>query len=94
MAIPGVTTIIRDRFYSVSRTNTPAGPRIVAIAKRSTADNTGNVSDLDIVQATTEADVILQTMGRMDISNRDKKQREAYEQAYIDLKLRMAANGL
>jgi hypothetical protein len=43
---------------------------------------------------TTEADVILQTMGRMDISNRDKKQREAYEQAYIDLKLRMAANGL
>lgn len=43
---------------------------------------------------TTEADAILQTMGRMDISNRDKKQREAYEQAYIDLKLRMAANGL
>jgi hypothetical protein len=58
MAIPGVTTIIRDRFYSVSRSNTPAGPRIVVIAKRSTADNTGNVSDLDIVQATTEADVI------------------------------------
>ena len=43
---------------------------------------------------TTEADAILQTMGRMDISNRDKKQREAYEQAYIDLKLRLAANGL
>jgi hypothetical protein len=58
MAIPGVTTLIRDRFYSVSRTNTPAGPRIVVIAKRSTADNTGNVSDLDIVQATTEKDVI------------------------------------
>lgn len=58
MAIPGVTTIIRDRFYSVSRSNTPAGPRIVVIAKRDTVDNTGNVSDLDIVQATTEADVI------------------------------------
>ena len=43
---------------------------------------------------TTDADEILRTMGRMDISNRDKKQREAYEQAYIDLKLRMAANGL
>ena len=43
---------------------------------------------------TTAADEILKTMGRMDISNRDKKQREAYEQAYIDLKLRMAANGL
>jgi len=58
MAIPGVTTIIRDRFYSVSRSNTPAGPRIVVIAKRDTADNTENVSDLDIVLATTEKDVI------------------------------------
>ena len=58
MAIPGVTTLIRDRFYSVSRSNTPAGPRIVVIAKRDTADNAGNVSDLDIVQATTEKDVI------------------------------------
>jgi hypothetical protein len=43
---------------------------------------------------TTDADAILQTLGRMDLSNRDKKQREAYEQAYLDLKLRMAANGL
>ena len=58
MAIPGVTTIIRDRFYSVSRTNTPSGPRIVVIARRDTADNTENVSDLDIVLATTEKDVI------------------------------------
>lgn len=58
MAIPGVTTLIRDRFYSISRTDSPAGPRIVAIAKRNTNDNTGNVSDLDIVQATTEKDVI------------------------------------
>jgi hypothetical protein len=58
MAIPGVTTIIRDRFYSVSRSNTPAGPRIVVIAKRDTADDTENVSDLDIVLATTEKDVI------------------------------------
>jgi hypothetical protein len=58
MAIPGVTTIIRDRFYSVSRSNTPAGPRIVVIAKRDTADNTENVSDLDIVLATTEKDVV------------------------------------
>jgi len=58
MAIPGVTTIIRDRFYSVSRSNTPAGPRVAVIAKRDTADNAGNVSDLDVVQATTEGDVI------------------------------------
>jgi hypothetical protein len=58
MAIPGVTTIIRDRFYSVSRSNTPAGPRIVVIARRGTANETENVSDLDIVLATTEKDVI------------------------------------
>lgn len=43
---------------------------------------------------TTTADEILKTLGRMDLSNRDKKQREAYEQTFIDLKLRMAANGL
>ena len=43
---------------------------------------------------TNEADVILQTLGRMDLSNRDKKQVEAYQKAYLDLKLRMAANGL
>ena len=58
MAIPGVTTIIRDRFYSVSRSNTPAGPRIVVIARRDTANETERVSDLDIVLATTEKDVI------------------------------------
>jgi hypothetical protein len=60
MATPGVTTLIRDRFYSVSRQDVPAGPRIVAIAKRGTGnpDGTGNVSDLDVVQATNEKDVI------------------------------------
>jgi hypothetical protein len=58
MAIPGVTTLIRDRFYSVSRTDVPSGPRIVAIAKRSTNDEVGNVSNLDVVQATSEKDVI------------------------------------
>jgi hypothetical protein len=47
-----------------------------------------------VLRNTTEADAILQTLGRMDISNRDKKVREAYEQSYLDLKLRMAANGL
>jgi len=58
MAIPGVTTLIRDRFYSVSRTDVPSGPRIVAIARRTTDNETGNVSDLDVVQATSEKDVI------------------------------------
>lgn len=58
MAIPGVTTLIRDRFYSVSRQDAPVGPRIVAIAKRSTADGTGGIADLDVYRATNEADVI------------------------------------
>jgi hypothetical protein len=60
MAVPGVSTLIRDRFYSVSRQDVPAGPRIVAIAKRALTnpDGTGNVADLDVVQATTEKDVI------------------------------------
>lgn len=58
MAIPGVTTTIRDRFYSVSRTDAPSGPRIVAIAKRSTADGTGGIADVDVVRASNESDVI------------------------------------
>lgn len=58
MAIPGVKTLIRDRFYSVSRQDAPAGPRIVAIAKRSTASGTGGVADLDVVRVSNEADVI------------------------------------
>lgn len=58
MAIPGVTTIIKDRFYTVSRQDSPVGPRIVAIAKRSTVDGTGDIADLDVVRATNEADVI------------------------------------
>lgn len=58
MAIPGVTTTIRDRFYTVSRSDAPTGPRVVAIARRSTADGTGDVQDLDVVRALNEADVI------------------------------------
>lgn len=58
MALPGVKTIIKDRFYSISRQDIPVGPKICIIAKRSTADNTGNVRDLDVVQATSEQDVI------------------------------------
>jgi len=59
MAIPGVTTIIRDRFYTVSRTDSPAGPRIVVIAKRKAgATNSAAVADLDVVRASNEADVI------------------------------------
>jgi len=58
MALPGVKTVIKDRFYSISRQDIPVGPKICLIARRSTADNFGNVRDLDVVQATTEQDVI------------------------------------
>ena len=58
MALPGVKTVIKDRFYSISRQDIPVGPKICLIARRSTADNYGNVRDLDVVQATTEQDVI------------------------------------
>lgn len=58
MALPGVKTVIKDRFYSISRQDIPVGPKICLIARRSTADNAGNVRDLDVVQATTEEDVI------------------------------------
>jgi hypothetical protein len=58
MALPGVKTVIKDRFYSISRQDIPVGPRIVLIAQRGTADGTGNVKDLDVVQATSEEDVI------------------------------------
>lgn len=58
MALPGVKTIIKDRFYSISRQDIPVGPRVVLIARRNTADGTGNVKDLDVVQATSEQDVI------------------------------------
>jgi hypothetical protein len=58
MALPGVKTIVKDRFYSVSRQDTPVGPRICVVGTRSTTDGTGNVADLDVVQVTKELDVI------------------------------------
>jgi hypothetical protein len=58
MALPGVKTIVKDRFYSVSRQDTPVGPRICVVGTRNTADGTGNVADLDVVQVTKELDVI------------------------------------
>lgn len=61
MALPGVKTIIKDRFYSISRQDIPVGPRVCLIAQRGAAvsgDNSDKVKDLDVVQATTEEDVI------------------------------------
>lgn len=58
MALPGVTSVLRDKFAVLSRTNIPVVPRIVALAVRSTANGTGGVADLDPYLASDEADVI------------------------------------
>jgi hypothetical protein len=58
MSVPGVRTLIRDRFYTASRQDVVSGPRIVAIARRDTADGTAGINDLDLVRASNEKDVI------------------------------------
>lgn len=58
MALPGVKTIIKDRFYSVSRSDSPVGPRVVVLAKRNTQSGHENVADLDVVPVTNEGDIV------------------------------------
>lgn len=58
MALPGVTTQIKDRFYTLSRTDIPTGPKVLVIAPRSTADGTNSVPDYDPYYAKSESDVI------------------------------------
>ena len=58
MALPGVTTVLRDRFYQLSRTDIPTGPRVLAIASRTTADGTNGVADYDPYLARDEQDVV------------------------------------
>jgi hypothetical protein len=63
LALPGVTTVLRDNYYVLSRTVIPSGPRCLAIAPRTTATNTpdtnGNaVADLDPYRVISEGDAI------------------------------------
>jgi hypothetical protein len=58
MALPGVSAVLRDKFSVLSRTDIPNGPRVLAIAVRSTANGTGGVADYDPYLATDEADVV------------------------------------
>lgn len=57
-SLPGVTTIINDRFYALTRTNIPTGSRVLAIGTRDTDDGTEDVPDLAPYVATSEKDVI------------------------------------
>lgn len=47
MALPGVTTIIKDQFYTLNKSTPPTGPQVCVIAGRYTASGTGGVLDLD-----------------------------------------------
>lgn len=42
MALPGVSTLIKDRFFSLSRTNIPTGPRVAIIGRRTIVDGDAN----------------------------------------------------
>lgn len=42
MALPGVRTVLKDRFYILSRTDIPAGPRLCVLGRRSTVDGTSD----------------------------------------------------
>jgi hypothetical protein len=43
---------------------------------------------------TTDAEATLKSLGQLDLSNRDKKQKEKFEALFMDLVNRKAANGL
>jgi hypothetical protein len=43
---------------------------------------------------TVDAEAALKTLGQLDLSNRDKKQKEKMDELFLDLTLRKAANGL
>jgi hypothetical protein len=63
VALPGVTTVLKDRFFTLSRTDAPVGPRVVILATRDTAEGTadgqGNaVANYDPYLPRSEADCI------------------------------------
>lgn len=64
MALPGITTVLRDRFYALSRTNVPNAPITLAIAPRTIAagttllDGTHATADYDPYHAVDEQDVV------------------------------------
>lgn len=62
MSLPGVTTVIKDRFYAVSRIDIPQGPKVLIIARRTTANGTEDSSgraiyDLDVYNVQSEQEL-------------------------------------
>jgi len=75
VALPGVSTVIKDRFFSLSRTNIPTGPRVAIIGRRNIVDGDANsdgtntyantaaaVPDTDPYNAANEQ-VVIETFG-------------------------------
>lgn len=60
MSLPGVNTVIRDRFIQLSRTDIPLGPKVVILGRRynTASDTSSGVADLDPYNAVNEAGVI------------------------------------
>lgn len=59
MALPGVKTVLKDRFYTLSRTDAPAGTRVAAIARRNNSPNEdGAKASYDPYTPRNELDVI------------------------------------
>lgn len=58
MGLPGITTVLQDKFYTLSRTDVPTGPSIVVVGTRNTPDGTNSVPSLDAFLFTNEQDVI------------------------------------
>lgn len=57
MALPGITTILKDRFLALSRTDIPIGPLVVAIGSRNVAASS-SAKDFDPFFARSEEQVI------------------------------------
>ena len=58
MALPGVTTVLQDKFTSLTRTSVATGPSIVIIGYRDTPDDTNGISSLQPFLFSKESDVI------------------------------------
>ena len=58
MALPGVNTVLQDKFTSLTRTSVATGPSIVIIGYRNTPDNTNGIPSLQPFLFSKESDVI------------------------------------
>jgi len=62
LTLPGVNTIIKDRFYAVSRIDVPRGPKVVILGRRTTVNGTVDSSgraiyDLDVYNVSSEQEL-------------------------------------